>query len=304
MHVLYADAQRGHDSLTFAEKELFLSIERSYDVYLWYLKSLSDLLRYAQEKIESGSKKRLPSFEDLNPNKKFVTNQVLHILANSESLFKAADNRKISWFSQPEMLKQLFEEVKHNRIFAAYLDNPEKSFEDDKAFIAKLFKNIIANFEPFHQFVEETSIYLVDDIDLVCSMVIKNLKAIEQDKPFELLNLYYGEDQKEEEAFAKTLLRKTLLEEKMLSSLINEKTKNWELDRIALLDMVIMKMAIIEAIHFESIPTKVTLNEFIDLAKFYSTPKSSNFINGVLDRIFEELKAKGTIKKVGRGLKD
>jgi N utilization substance protein B len=303
MHTLYANEQKGSQTIAQAEKELFQSIEKSYDLYLWLLRSLVDLQRFAQEKIDIASQKRLPTQEDLNPNRKFVGNDIIGLLAESEAFFKACDNRKISWYLEKDMLKDLFEKVKASRDYKEYMENPEKSFEEDKAFVIKLFKYTIANFEPFHQWAEEHSIYLIDDIDLACSMIIKNLKSIKQGEPFELLELYYG-DQEEEEEFARILLKKTLEENETLVSIINGKTKNWELDRIAVLDMILMKMGIIEAKYFKTIPTKVSLNEYIELAKFYSTDKSSTFINGVLDRIFVELKADGTITKIGRGLMD
>lgn len=303
MHALYAAEQKGALNYSAAEKELLFSIDRSYDLYLWYLRCFVDLQRYAQERIEAASKKRLPTHEDLNPNLKFLNNSVLSILTNSPRLLKKCDEQKISWYLHKELLKELYEEIKKSRDYQEYMDNPEKSFAEDKAFIIKLFKYTIANFEPFHQLSEDMSIYLIDDVDLVCSMVIRNLKSISNEEEFELLDLYYG-DQEEERGFALTLLKKTIVEWQELEDLITPKIKNWEIDRLALIDTIIIKMGIVEAKYFDTIPTKVTLNEYIDLAKFYSTAKSGTFINGVLDSTFQELKEKGVIVKIGRGLSE
>lgn len=271
-------------------------------MYFYYLLIFEELTTLATHRIEEGKVKRLPTEEDLNPNLKFINNKVFSLLKNNRILKEKLSQRKISWVGEQDVLKKLFKEVRGSEEYEEYMSTRESSFEEDKAFATKLFKKTIANFEPIHYLFEERSVYWVDDIDLICSMVIKTLKQFtEKSDEFEPLLTLYKEGDDEEE-FAKILFRKTIANNAEISREIDERTKNWEMDRIASIDVILMKMAITEAKEFTQIPLKVTLNEYIELSKYYSTPKSSIFINGVLDKIFSDMKKSGEIVKTGRGL--
>lgn len=302
LQALYAFYQSGNTDLAKGEKELFHSLNKIYDLYIYYLLLFEEVKGYAHQRLEEGKKKRLPSPEDLNPNTRFVDNAVFGLLENNEQLLRLAETRKLSWVDQEDGIRNLFRQVMKTQEYEEYMSSETPGFELDKAFAVKVFKKHYANYELFHSLWEERSIYWNDDIDIVCSMVIKTLKSFKanSDTGAPLLDLY--KDPEDELPFVKDLFRKTVTLDDEVEEMIQDKTKNWELERIATMDIILMKMAIAEAMHFQSIPIKVTLNEYIEISKYYSTPKSNLFINGILDKIFDELKEKGKIRKVGRGL--
>ena len=302
LQALYAYFNSKNDDYVKGEKELFFSLNKMYDMYLLYLLLFDELVTVAQNRIEDGKQKRLPSEEDLNPNTKFIDNSVFKLLSENRELKAKAEQRKVNWVKEEDAVRKLFKEVRESKEYQAYMSTRESSFEEDKAFAIKLFKKIIANFEFIHHIFEENSIYWVDDIDLVCSMVLKTIKQFNEksDEYEEILTLFKLDD--DEEEFAKVLFRRTIVSDEIHTKLIEERTKNWEVDRIASMDILLMKMALTEAKEFSEIPVKVTMNEYIELSKFYSTPKSNTFINGILDKIFAEMKSLGEIVKIGRGL--
>lgn len=302
LQALYAWYKSGNLELTKGEKELLFSIEKVYDLYLYLLQTLGEVRNYAEYRLDENKKKQLPSEEDLNPNTKFINNQVILQLANNEELLKLSESKKINWAGQrDDIFKKIYEEMRESELFSAYMADEEQSFKKDKIFATEIFKEFICNSELIHHFIEEISIFWHDDLDLVCGAVLKTIKKASADKPqFDLLPLY--KDLKEDKKFVKELYRKTIVNDKETIGLIGGKAHNWELDRVAVMDMVLMKMAINEAKEFKEIPTKVTMNEYIEISKFYSTPKSNGFINGILDKVFFDLKESGEIKKLGRGL--
>ena len=207
----------------------------------------------------------------------------------------------MKWTENRDLLKQMFKDIQDCSEYQEYLASEVRGFEHDKEIVVKLFKRHLVNFELMHDYLEEQGIFWNDDIDLTASMVLRSLKAIkESDTDIEFLPLWKEGD--EEEEFCRQLFRKTLSTGADTKERVALVTPNWETDRIAIMDLVLLKMAIAEAIYFESIPTKVTMNEYIELAKFYSTPKSATFINGVLDTLMPKMVEEGRIKKVGRGL--
>lgn len=303
LQVLYATFQDERQDGVAGEKELRLSVEKIYDLYILYLQLFSELRYHAMSYLEDNKKKRVPTEEDLSPNMRFVENPLIELLSQHTFLKAEADRRKVNWIGdvKQDLVKKLFRQIREGEIYKGYMEKRQGTFEEDKNFLIDLFKNDIANFELIHNFLEEQSIYWVDDIDVVCSMVIKTVKNITQEKGVEapLLPLYKDEEERE---FVFTLFKKTIQRSEEVTKLIKSKLTNWELDRIAAMDMLLMKMAVTEAMEFNSIPVKVTLNEYIEIAKFYSTPKSSKFINGIIDKIFTELQESGVIRKAGRGL--
>lgn len=301
---LYAFFQSKEDNYGKSEKELLTAVERIHDLYLYMLLTFSELKSIANHRIEENKKKIRPKEEDLNPNLKFVENKVIDVLELSPELRSVSEDRKVNWIGDEhqEMFRKMLLEIREGETFFEFMNNGESSFEDDKAFVIALFKVDIANSALLYNFLEDKSIHWMDDIDLACSMVLKTIKTFEEDELAQILPLYKKND--DEKDFIKTLLRKTIMLDKENETLIDELTKNWELDRIAKMDVILMKMAVTELQTFSNIPTKVTLNEYIEISKFYSTPKSNGFINGILDKAITRLDQEGKINKMGRGLKN
>lgn len=301
-HALYAYFQRSKDSLEKGEKELFFSISKMREMYILLMLIFVSMARFAEMRMEEQKKKRLPTEQDLNPNRKFIDNRVIQMLRDNNVLNAAIEKEKITWSDQPELVKKLYLMLESSEEFQNYMNSGEDSFEEDRQAVVNLFKKLVVNYEPLQNYFEDKSIFWIDDLDLVSSMVIKTLKMFDAESSpgQELLDLY--KDPADEVDFVRTLYRQTVVQSEENEALIKEKAENWDMERIALLDMILMKMALTEAREFAQIPVKVTLNEYIEISKFYSTPKSNTFINGILDKLFAELKEKGLIRKIGRGL--
>ena len=302
LQTLYAFSQNEDMDFVQAKKELFKAVEQMYDLYLSLLLTFGELKAKGEHRIEENKKKLLPKDEDINPNRKFVDNSIIQILEEQPELRHQAELRKVNWLGaeEQELFRKMYNSIRQSETYFEFMENGEEGFEEDKAFLVQLFKNEIANFQLLYDYYEEKSIYWMDDIDLACSMVIKTIKSFKEGEKHEILPLYKPDD--DEKEFIETLLKETIRQEKENLPVIDKLTKNWELDRIAKMDILLMEMAITELQAFSNIPTKVTLNEYIEISKFYSTPKSNVFINGVLDKAISKLEKEGKIKKMGRGL--
>lgn len=302
LQTIYAFSQSNNTNLVAGEKELLHGVDRMYDLYIYYLTMFDSFTHFAELKIEEAKRKKFTKEEDLNPNLKFVNNRFIALLKENKAIKDASISTKINWSGDVEqnVLLKLYNSFTRNEIYLDYMNSEEQSFEEDRKFIIKLFKKEICNFELLLHYFEEKSIYWVDDIDLVCSMVIKTLKTFKSPEDVDKVILPLYKD--DEEDFIRELFRKGLNNLTTNFAIIADYTKNWESDRIALMDRLLMNLAITEAQAFPYIPTNVTLNEYIEISKFYSTPKSNGFINGVLDKIFASMQKEGTIKKIGRGL--
>ena len=301
LQICYAYFKSEGQSINQAEKELFHSIQKSYDLYHYLLLLIIDIVKYAQSRIDLATQKLVPTFDDLNPNTKFVDNKLIKQLENNLQLNKYLNDNKLSWVNYPELIKNLYLEIKDSDIYQNYMNSEQRSYKQDKKFITDLFAKVIILHEPLHQNLEEQSIYWNDDLEFVTGMIIKTLKGFKatSDESEELMLLFKNEDDKD---FAKRLFRKTVLNHAEYQNLIADYIKNWDIERVAFTDIVVMALAISELIEFNEIPVKVTFDEYIEIAKFYSTQKSNVFINGVLDKIVADLKKEGKIKKTGRGL--
>jgi len=302
LHMLYAMAQAGGKAVAKSEKELFLSIEKMYEMYLYCLSIMTFVRDVAENKIEDNKKKRLPTEEDLNPNMKFVNNRFLKQLDANKSLKLASEKKKVSWTGEGELVRKFYRSLLETEEYKAYMASEEDGYANDREVVTRFFKRHLINQDAFQSFFDEKSIFWADDLDIVASMTIKTFKSFDEDSDELSPILSLWKDPEDEIEFAKNLFRKSITQAAEHDKLIEECTENWELERIALMDMILMRMALSEARQFTQIPLKVTLNEYIELSKYYSTPKSSTFINGVLDKLFDQLKTGGEIKKVGRGL--
>lgn len=302
LQALYAFFQNDKRDVLASEKEMFGAIDRIYDLYLSLLLTFGELKAKGEHRIEENKKKMLPTDEDLNPNRKFVDSKVIDILEDQPELRSQSELRKVNWLGaeEQEIFRKMYFEIRESETYFEFMNNGEEGFEEDVSFAVQLFKNDIANFPLLYDYYEEKSIHWMDDIDLACSMVIKTLKGFEEDGENKILPLYKPDD--DEKEFVKDLFRQTIAKSEENLKLIDELTQNWDLDRIAKMDVILMEMAITELQVFQNIPKKVTLNEYIEISKFYSTPKSNVFINGVLDKAIDRLEKENKIQKVGRGL--
>ncbi len=283
---LYAFYQSADDDIVSGEKELLSSIEKIFDLYVYQLKLLSELSDEEEKIIEENLNKRLPTHDDLHPKRKFVSNLCLQMLINDEKLHKLARAKKISWQNEKELLRKLMLHIRNQAFYKDYLNEDDQEFAADLRFLVKVFKRDILTFESLHSFYEEKNIYWLVDWDLVNLMVIKTLKQCSgNSERLALMSLYKDPTDRD---FALELFRKTILNHTEFNNIISAKTKNWDIDRIALMDMIIMEMALSEILKFPEIPVKVSLNEYIEISKMYSTPRSNVFVNGVLDKLVDD----------------
>lgn len=302
LQTLYAYFQSDNHNVAAGEKELLHSIDKVYDLYLYQLSLLPELVDFAKIKTEEAKNKRLPSSDDLNPNTRFIDNRIIQKLRENRNLKNAINGRKINWVGEQEIVRKLYSIIKESAEFKEYLASEEDSIENDREYLNKIYKKYIAESEDLEYYLEEKSIYWSDDWELVSSAVVKTIKSLNDDSDeFQAISPLY-KDEDDDKQFVIDLFRKTILNNSNYEEIIAEKTKNWDVERIAMLDILIMKMALAEVLNFSSIPVKVSLNEYIDISKRFSTPKSKLFVNGVLDKIILELKSQNKIKKTGRGL--
>ncbi len=298
---LYAFNRREDDDLARAETELMFSIGKTYDLYHYLLLLVLDVADLASEKIEHSLRKKVPTPEDLNPNRRFIDNRVISQLRSNLSFKKYISVSKLSWINYLHIPRLLYGKMTSWETYLEYMNSGENDYQSDKKFIIKLIAELFSTSEELLNCLEEQSIYWNDDMEFVLVMVEKTLKKFKSgpgDK-IQLMPLFKNE---EDEEFVKLLFRKTILNTKKCSELIDRNTTNWEIERIALMDILVMELAITEVLEFPEIPVKVTLNEYIEIAKYYCTSKSSTFVNGILDNIIKELREKKQFSKSGRGL--
>lgn len=302
MQSIYAMHQNGADNLEKEEKFLFYSIDNILDLYLTMVSSLLEICKKEQVFLHLSSQKHLATPQERKPNEKFIKNAVFQILAENNSLSIAMENRKINnWSLNDDYIIILLNAIKESKLYAKYMSNTINTFEEDKEFIAAIFEEIIVPNDKLYEYLEDDKLTWIDDIPMVNTQILKQLKALKplEEDNFRVPKLYKDAEDKD---FVRDLFRKTVLNEKELAKTYDDKTPNWDSDRIAEVDTIILKMAICEFLKFPSIPVKVTLNEYLEIAKEYSTPKSSIFINGILDNLVKELTESKKLVKVGRGL--
>ena len=301
MQGIYAMHKHESENLDKEEKFLFQSIENMYDLYLLMLAALLEIRVKEEEYMELASKKHLATKEERNPNRKFIDNQLLKLLASNESLENSIEDRNIhNWKRNDDVILFLLEAVKASDLYQNYMSKTSTSFAEDKNFIADLFAEIIAPNNRLYEYLEDYKLTWLDDLPTVNTLILKQIKQLKSENDsFVVSKLYKDSDDKE---YVKNLFRKTVLNEVELSKEYIDKTPNWDTERIAEIDTIILKMAICELLKFPSIPVKVTINEYLEIAKEYSTPKSSIFINGILDNIVKEYQNNNKLVKSGRGL--
>ena len=272
VQIIYAYYQNGGKNLDTAEKELFFSLSNA-----------------AKHKLA-------PTQEDLNPNMKFVDNQFIAQLEVNKQLNDFANNQKKTWENEPEFIKSLCEQIMQSDIYKEYMASETSSYEEDREVWRKLYKKIIFNNQALDEVLEDQSLYWNDDKEIVDTFVLKTIKRFDP-KNAENQELLPEFKDEEDQDFARRLFRRSILNADYYRHLISENSRNWDLKRVAVMDVIIMQIALAEILSFPNIPVNVSLNEYVEIAKLYSTPKSGGFINGTLDGIVNQLKKENKLTK-------
>jgi N utilization substance protein B len=301
MQVLYAFQQSDVKDIRLQEKNLITSIDKVFEMYISLLALINDVVQYAEIDAIDRSNKHLPSEDDLNANVKILDNLFIKLLLNNSEYLQSVKKYKTSWDFDPELARSLFTSLKATEEYKAYIQNPDQDLHSDKDLIKFIFKKIILKSTLAQQAFEEKHLNWQVDQDVLQAMIAKTLKNF-SDASSEQKLAQVSANWNEDREFVLDLYHKTIANDKAYQEMIVGKTQNWDADRIALMDILLMKMALAEMIYFTSIPVKVTINEYLEVAKEFSTPKSNSFINGILDKILDDLKADGKIRKYGRGL--
>ncbi|MFH2094476.1 MAG: transcription antitermination factor NusB [Bacteroidota bacterium] len=299
MQALYAWFKAEPDSIEKSEKELFFSINKTYDLFHYLLLVLIDVCDFAESRIDLALNKQIPTFDDLNPNEKFVRNEMISQIRDSKKLNQYLKVKKMSWVNHPELIRKLFQQFQESDSYKKYMGNSSTDFIEDKKLVLSFYEEVLPNNEQLYQILEEQSIFWNDDTEFVISMIMRTVKATECGKDIDIPALFKNEDDIE---FVRTVFRKTIFHHDEHMQLIEKYTKNWDIDRIAFLDLLIIEMAVTEIRELVAVPVKVSFDEYLEIAKYYSTERSSGFVNGILDKIIHELRENKQIIKRGRGL--
>lgn len=301
MQSLYAYGQTDYGNIQAEEKSLLKSMDGMYDLFLLSLSLFTEIKDTAGDYMEKSSKKHLATEEERNPNLKFVNNKIIAFIEENAFLNEELEKRKLNhWKLNDEYVNLVWEEIRKSTLYSDYLKTRENDFKEDKKFIIDIFSEIIAPNEKLYDFLEDTKLTWTDDLPIVNTSLLRifqNIKA--SDKSLLIPRLFKNIEDRD---FALELFQKSLSNSETYSEEIKGKTPNWDSDRIAEIDYVLLKMAICEFLNFPSIPVKVTINEYLEIAKEYSTPKSSVFVNGVLDKLSKQYDSEDKLNKSGRGL--
>lgn len=296
VQIVYAYYQNGGKNLDTAEKELFFSLSKAYDLYNYLLLLMVEVTKQANKRLNAAKNKLVPTKEELFPNTKFVENRFIAQLEVNKQLLEFSNNQKKTWENEADFVKTLCDKILESDIYKEYMASETSSYEEDRELWRKLYKNIIFNNIELDQVLEDQSLYWNDDKEIVDTFVLKTIKRFDEKNGAkqELLPEFKDE---EDQDFARRLFRRTILNADYYRHLISENTKNWDLDRVAFMDVVSMQIALAEILSFPNIPVSVSLNEYVEIAKLYSTPKSGGFINGTLDGIVNSLKKENKLTK-------
>ncbi|GGG59553.1 N utilization substance protein B [Bizionia arctica] len=302
MQTIYSFKGGESDSFDKEQKFLLHSLDNIYNLYLLLISLLIEVQKRSEDHLDKSSKKHLATKEEKNPNKKLINNEVLLMLKNNVLLQDELEQRHINnWELDSEYVDIIFREILASDLYEQYMQTKTTSFSEDRDFVVDVFTDIIAPNNKLYDYLEDKNLTWIDDLPVVNTAILKLLRKVKQQSLsiHFLPKLYKDIEDKE---YAVELFKKTLLNQSKITEIIKDKTQNWDADRIATLDTVLLKMAICEIQKFPSIPVKVTINEYLEIAKEYSTPKSSIFINGILDKLIKEYQESDTLNKTGRGL--
>jgi len=300
MQTLYSYFKNEKPDMRMFEKELFKSIDQVYDLYLIILNIFSGIHQNELMIVDENKNKRLPSKEDLNPNMRLASNSLLVAIAESKELKTLIEKRKLGSFIDNDIIRRLITEIKKMEEFSTYTTQANVTTKDDRQLLSAIIVKVMNENDVLNSMFEDKNIYWTDDLYVAYNLVLKNFELFEGS--FRIVPLL--KDEKDDNEFVSILFEKTILYKESNVELIQKHVKNWELDRIAEMDMLLMQMCITEFTYLPNVPVKASLNEYIDISKDYSTPNSKVFINGILDKIIFQLKDENRIQKQGRGLKE
>lgn len=297
---VYAHMQCEDVTPIASEKSLLLSIDRAYDLYFHLLALVPEIAEYATERIRIGENKKLPTYDDLHPNRKFVENKVVARLAEDEGLQAELKSRKLSWANNEDVIVALYNALIRQPFYQKYMLSEERSFREDAQFVSDIYMTMLEEFEPLESALEEQSVLWNDDLGFILTMVSRTILSMRE--AHERIKLMPQFKSEEDLDYSKSLLRNTIASYERVALMLDNSMNNWDIERVALMDKIILVTAIVEAENFPSIPVRVTMNEYIDIAKCYSTASSGSFINGLLDKMINQLTEEGKIVKSGKGL--
>ena len=307
LQTLYSYFQGGESRMDVAEQNLLRSIDKLHELYYIQISFLLEVIHFYGFRMEEARNKFYPTQEEQNPNTKLLENKLIHQLQENKNLADKFRQYKISWTEDQEMVRKVWQRLRNGKDLSEYLSSDETGYSIDRSFTGKLFRKFIAHSKELRYYCEERNLFWADDFDVAAVFILKTIKMMDEkvgnDSVLTDLFLKDGEKNMEEDLqFARDLFRKTILYSNDYEPLIEARTKNWELELIALTDIILIKMALTELIYFPEIPVKVSMNEYIEISKLFSTLKSKQFINGILDRLVSDLMEEKRIRKTGRGL--
>lgn len=302
MQALYAYNMRPEQTMEAASRELIQTINNCYALFLWLFSILPEMTFYRTRKLEDLKGKNNPTEEDLNPNTKFVDNQVIAQIETNGTLQLLFQKYRINWTNDDDFIVNLFHVIEETDHYKTYMASPTRSYDEDKQFVLNIIKDVFAESELMHWFFGEKDPNWLDDYEEALAMVYKNIEDFKLNKGDHCKILTLFKNTQEDEQFCRDLFIKTIQNDAEYEKIIEGKLQNWEMERVIGMDVLLMKMAICEFLEFPTIPVKVTMNEYIDLAKLYSSDKSKLFINGILDRLIVDFRDQDRLYKTGRGL--
>lgn len=305
--VLYGSVIAEGTSLAQAEAQLEQACEATRDLYVYMLSIIPALTQVAKDRIDAAKSKLRPTEEDLNPNMKFAENGMARLIAEDVDLNKLLAKKKYSWAQYDILLKKVMTSVASKEYFAQYMESSERSLTEDCRLFTKIFEEEFDDNQDLEMILEEKSMHWVDDLPYALSWCCRSLKDFADGKSWSLLPLYQsemkkGEDVESDKLFVRRLLQSSYAGYEKYSAMVAEAVSGWEKERLFLSDVVLVVMGLAEAVSFPTIPVKVTINEYVELAKYYGTPKSRAFVNGLLDRLVQKLVNEGSVSKEGKGL--
>lgn len=297
--VLFSRIYSGKESYQAAEKELLLSCEKTLDLYYFLLKMPTELKKIVSDKIESGLQKYHPSQEEANPNRRFVENKFIAKLEDNKELNDYCKKKGLIWLSYTPFLKNLLKEISTKDYFIEYMNSDHSSFAQDKKLIATIMREELEDCDELYDIIEDLNLYWGDDIAYVLDVILKSIAHVSENGKITFPDVFIKE---EDEQYALKLLTHSMLHFDDYVAVMSKFVLNWEPERLAFTDTCLIVLGISEAVAFPSIPLKVTINEFVEISKFYSTQNSKVFVNGILEKVLLGLQKEGKIEKTGRGL--
>lgn len=306
LQAIYAYLESGEENLEKGVQYMLESIDKMKELFVWQLSFIIETKRFAENRIEDNKRKNIPSYEDLNPNMRYVNNRVIAALENNKELRKEEERLKINWADHHDIIRNFYNMMRETSEYKTYMSDITDNFSHDKNFIITMISDYFSDLELLQDFYEEKSIFFVDDYYLVSSMLLNfftDMKASFNENTL-LPTVYKTENNEvnEDKEFVKKMFRETINRQDEYGKIIGENIKNWEKERVCVMDMIILKMALTEFMCFPYIPVKVSMNEYIEISKYFSTPKSKIFVNGILDRILKKYTDENLIVKKGIGL--